>query len=100
MAGAKKTKVPAAPLPQSAAEANALLAEFGEHQRAIVEIDADLAKASAALKLMSETAAAPHQEALKRLEKQLQGYAEARREELTQGGKTYTYFDRAVPVRK
>ncbi|BCW89988.1 hypothetical protein sos41_31560 [Alphaproteobacteria bacterium SO-S41] len=85
-----RTKSPTLHVPQSKDEANALIKAFGDHLNAITEIGTDLQRQSAALKDTAEAAAAPHKEALKLLEKQLQAFAEARRDELTQNGKTKT----------
>lgn len=89
-AATRKTKAPALKVPQSLEAADTLLAEAGEHMNRLAEIGAALARETAASKAVHEEAAAPHKAALKVIQQQLQAFAEARREELTQGGKTKT----------
>ncbi len=90
MTAARKTKAPALKVPQTLDAADALLAEAGEHMNRLVEIGAVLARETAAVKESCEQAAAPHKAALKTIQQQLQAFAEARRDELTGGGKTKT----------
>lgn len=86
----RKTKTAALKVPQTAEAADALLAAAGEAMNRLAEIGASLARETAALKSAHEAEAGPHKDALKTIEKQLQAYAEARRDELTAGGKTKT----------
>lgn len=90
MTAKRKAKAPALAVPQSLDAVDLLLAQAGEHMNRLAEIGAGLARETAALKASFEAEAAPHKEALKLLERQLQAFAEARRDELTGGGKTKT----------
>ncbi len=90
MTAARKTKAPALKVPQTLEAADALLADAREHMNRLSEIGASLARETAATKAAHEAAAAEHKGALKMIQKQLQAFAEARRDELTGGGKTKT----------
>ncbi len=87
-ATSSRKKAPALQVPQSAAEADAIIREIGEHTNQLVLIGADLQRETARLKEAHERLAEPHKQACKQLEKRLQAYAEARRSELTSDGKT------------
>jgi phage host-nuclease inhibitor protein Gam len=84
----KRMKRPAetVPVPQSAEEASALLAEIGERQRNFTVIQVALHEAVAAATARAEADAAPIKAAIERATQGLQVWAEANRVALTDGG--------------
>ena len=79
-----------APVPADITSAAASLARIGAIQRDLTVAEAALAETVARAKEAAEAAAAPLKAELEMLTRGLQIWAEARREELTQGGRTKT----------
>jgi len=75
------------PVPQTQDEAVAAIAEIGVHQRERTRIETQMNDELARIREGWEKKAAPHQEAIKELQKGVQIWCEANRERLTQGGK-------------
>lgn len=82
-----KTKARALPAAQSREEAEAAIARMGDIQRELARIQADYGDAAAALKAEAEASANPLNEEFEDLRTRVQGYCEANRNALTQGGK-------------
>jgi phage host-nuclease inhibitor protein Gam len=89
-AAKKKTAMAAIQVPQTDEEANALVAEYGEHFNAIANLQVGLDDALAKVKATFEEQSAPHQERLKTLFMQLTSWGAAHRKRLTEDGKTKT----------
>lgn len=87
MSAKRKPKVQA---PQTWAEANALLEEYGEKSNALVKISADLDAAVAKARKPFDDIATPIQERLDAIFEGLQLYADANRKTLTEDGKYKT----------
>lgn len=85
-----KTKGPALAVPQSDDEADALLKEYGQHQRCVDDLQKKLDEALASVKAIYEGMSKVHKESLNSLFARLQAYAEANRKRLTDDGKTKT----------
>jgi phage host-nuclease inhibitor protein Gam len=79
-----------APVPADLASAAASLARIGQVQRELLVAEAALNETLAKAKEDAEAAAAPLKRELEMLTRGLQVFAEARREELTNGGRTKT----------
>lgn len=79
-----------APVPRDLADAAAAVAEIGALQRDLTVAEAALAETLAAAREQAEAAATPIKARLEMLTRGLQVYAEAHREDLTQGGRTKT----------
>jgi phage host-nuclease inhibitor protein Gam len=77
-------------VPVDMASAAASLARIGQLQRDLAVAELVLAETVAKAKQSAETAAAPHKAEIEMLTRGLQIWAEARRDDLTQGGKTKT----------
>jgi phage host-nuclease inhibitor protein Gam len=75
------------PVPQTQDDAVAAIAEIGVHQRERTRIETLMNDELARIREGWEKKAAPHQEAIKALQKGVQIWCEANRERLTQGGK-------------
>lgn len=86
MAVSKKKATPLA-VPQSYAAADALLARMGELDRLIEAADTDLAGEVAKLKARLEADIGPLVAEEKLIAQQLEAFADARRDELTDGGR-------------
>ena len=84
---AKKAVIP---VPKSLDEAAKFLAEIGQEQRATDKIRSGLNAAVDKLKDKAMSDDAPHQEKISQLVEGLFSYAEAHRDELTDGGKRKT----------
>ncbi|MBU2082275.1 host-nuclease inhibitor Gam family protein [Patescibacteria group bacterium] len=84
---AKKTVIP---VPKSLDEAAQFLAEIGQEQRVSEEIRSDLNTAVDKLKTQAMADNEPHQKKVSQLVEGLFAYAEAHRDELTDGGKRKT----------
>lgn len=87
---ALRTKTKASPAAQSRDEVEALIAEVGDLQRELTRHDADLGDRAARLKAEAEKAAEPLKLRLLEASALIQGWCEANRADLTQGGKTKT----------
>lgn len=79
-----------APVPADLASAAASVARIGEIQRTLIVAEAALAETIAKAKEAAEAEAAPLKRELELLTRGVQVFAEARREELTHGGRTKT----------
>lgn len=90
MKSAAKVKMKTLDIPQSDEEANALIAEYGEHFNVITNLETGMNDALAKVKATFEEQAAPHQDRLKTLYMQLTAYGSAHRKRLTDDGKTKT----------
>lgn len=86
----RKTKAPAIDVPQSDAAADAILRAYGEKMRALAEIELKLKADTAILKAQAEADAKPIEDALKTMFQQLQAFAAAHRDRLTEKGRTKT----------
>ena len=84
---AKKAVIP---VPKSLDEAAQFLAEIGQEQRVSEEIRSDLNTAVDKLKTQAMADNEPHQKKVSQLVEGLFAYAEAHRDELTDGGKRKT----------
>lgn len=89
-AAKKKTAMAAIHVPQTDDEANALIAQYGEHFNALADLQVGLDDALAKVKAVFEQQAVEHQESLKTLFMQLTSWAAAHRDRLTEKGKTKT----------
>lgn len=85
-----KLKTAAVPAAQTREEAEAAVHRLGELRRQLTRAETELNDRVAELKLAAETAAKPLQEEVARLSAQVQGFCEANRTELTNGGRTKT----------
>ena len=78
-------------VPQSREEADALIRKLGEVQRDLGRSEADMNEALAKTKAAFAESTAPLAAAEAALVKAIQAFCEARRDELTDGGRTKTY---------
>jgi phage host-nuclease inhibitor protein Gam len=85
-----KLKTTAVPAAQTREEAEAAVHRLGELRRELTRAETALNDEIAALKLAAETQAKPLQEEIAQLTARVQGYCEANRTELTNGGRTKT----------
>lgn len=83
-----RKKAVAVKVPATIAEADELIAAYGEHERALAAIATHLEEDSAKLKATAELSAGTHKRAMDELFARIQGYADAHRGELTGDGKT------------
>ena len=90
MTKTRKTKAPAIDVPQSDEAADAILRAYGQQRRALERIETRLKEQTAALKEQAEADAKPIEDALKTMFGQLQAYAAAHRDRLTDKGKSKT----------
>jgi phage host-nuclease inhibitor protein Gam len=92
MAVMRKTKARAAALdvPQNDADANALLAQYGEAFNVVARLRSDMNDRLAAVKAKFETEAAPWQAQMQDIFSALNAYAGANRDRLTEKGKSKT----------
>lgn len=88
----RKVKAPASPvlIAQSREEAARMIEKIGRHQRERERLETDMNEALARIKAHYERLARPHGEAIANLGKGVQGWCEANRLALTQGGKVKT----------
>lgn len=82
-----KTKTMAAPAAQSKEEAESLIARMGDLQRDRARAQADYGDAAARLKADAEAKVQPLDEEIESIRARVQGWCEANRNSLTQGGK-------------
>lgn len=88
MSAAARKKAPAIAVPQTDAEADALLKEYGEISNKIAHKQAEMDELLARAKVACELAAKPLQERLNVIFEQLQAWAAAHRNRLTEDGKS------------
>jgi phage host-nuclease inhibitor protein Gam len=84
---ATRTKTIASPAAQSREEAEAAIARMGDIQRDLARQQADYGDQAAALKAGFEASSSPLKEEFEALRGRVQGWCEANRNALTQGGK-------------
>lgn len=77
-----RVRIEEPPMLKSWDEVNLSLAEIGEYQRIIEEIEGRMQAKISDAKLEAEMQARPHQEAIKRLEATIQLYVEANRDDM------------------
>ena len=82
-----KAKTQARNAAQSREEVEQLIRSMGDHQRELARIQADYGDKAAELKADAEAKAAPIKAAIEELTCRVQGWCEANRAALTQGGK-------------
>lgn len=82
-----KTKTIAAPAAQSKDEAEQLIARMGDLQRERIRIQADYGDEAAKLKATAEQAVQPLDAEIEDIQGRVQGWCEANRNAITQGGK-------------
>jgi phage host-nuclease inhibitor protein Gam len=89
---ARKVKAPAAPvrIAQSREEAARMIGQIGHHQRVREGLQTAMNAELARVKDHYERLARPHADKIVELTKGVQGWCEANRDALTQGGKTKT----------
>lgn len=84
---AKTTKTRATPAAQSREEAETLIARMGDIQRDLARLQADYGDQAAQLKAEAEGFAQPLLEEIDDIRSRVQGWCEANRNAITQGGK-------------
>ncbi len=90
MKAATKKKAPAIAVPQTDAEANRLLKEYGDTFNLVARVQAEIDQAVADLKAAFEAKAKPHQDRMNVIFEQLQAWSAAHRDRLTDDGKSKT----------